>query len=76
MKLGIKYEGYSESNLRLSVKKTSNEKIKLLINVVIAGIETLVSGNTFLYASVREVCRLFAQSRSDTFHHLLTVEAL
>jgi hypothetical protein len=49
------YEGYSESNLRRAVNRTSNEKmllytkntwiLKLLLSVVTAGIEALVSGN-------------------------------
>jgi hypothetical protein len=32
--------------------------LKLLLNVVTAGIEALVLGNKFLYACVKEVCRL------------------
>jgi hypothetical protein len=37
---------------------------KLLLNVVTAGIEALViSGKKFLYACVKEVCRLQVQSR-------------
>jgi hypothetical protein len=54
------------------VNKTSNEKkllyvytkntyiLKLFLNYVTAGIETLVSGNTSksLYACIEEVCRL------------------
>jgi hypothetical protein len=50
------------------VNKTSNEKkniihnayiLKLDLNVVIAGNEELViSGNKFLYACIKEVCRL------------------
>jgi hypothetical protein len=39
---------------------------KLLLNVVVAGIEELVSGNKFLYACVKEVHRLGAQLRFDT----------
>jgi hypothetical protein len=31
---------------------------KLLLNVVTAGTEALVSANKFLYACVKEVCRL------------------
>jgi hypothetical protein len=82
------YEVYSESNVRWSVNKTSNEKrillytkyaciLKLLLNVVTAGIEALVSGNKFLYGCVKEVCRLWAQTRFDTFHQLpIIVQAL
>jgi hypothetical protein len=73
-----------ESNLRLAVNKTSNgEKIlyakntyifKPLLNVVSAGIEALiVSGNKFLHACVKAVCRLWAQPRFDTFHQLLII---
>jgi hypothetical protein len=53
----VMYQSYSESNLRWSVNKTSNEKmnyyvkntyiLKLLLNLVTAGIEALVSGNKF-----------------------------
>jgi hypothetical protein len=61
-------KGYLESNLWQAVNKTSNEKkiplhiknmyiLKLLLNVVNAGIEALVKmGNKFLYACVKEVC--------------------
>jgi hypothetical protein len=36
--------------------------VKLLLNIVIAGIEVLVlSGNKFLYVRVKEVCCLWAQ---------------
>jgi hypothetical protein len=31
---------------------------KLLLNIVTAGTEAVVSGNTFLYACVKEACRL------------------
>jgi hypothetical protein len=85
----IKYEGYSESNLWWTVNKTSNERknilytknmyvLKLLLNIVTAGIEALVaSGNKFLYACVKEICHLWAQLHFDTFHQLLIiVEAL
>jgi hypothetical protein len=52
--------------------------LKLLLNVVTVGIETLVvSKNTFLYACVKEVCCLWTQPRLDTFHQLFNiVEAL
>jgi hypothetical protein len=79
-----RYRGYSRSNLRWTVKKTSNEKrilyikityiLKLLLNVVTAGIEALVIlENKFLYAWVKEVCRLWAQSRFETYHQLLLI---
>jgi hypothetical protein len=79
--------GYSESNLRWAVTKTSNEKqillytrntyiLQLLLKVVTAGTEAFVSGNNCLYASVKKVCRLWAQPR-DTFHQvLINAEAL
>jgi hypothetical protein len=47
---------------------------KLLIKAVTAGIEALVvSGNTFLYACVKEVCRQWAQPLLDNFHQNLTI---
>jgi hypothetical protein len=57
--------GYSENNLRRAVNKTSNLKkvlytkniytLKLLLNIVTAGIEALVIlENKFLYACVKE----------------------
>jgi hypothetical protein len=50
--------------------------LKLLLNVVTAGTETLVSGNK-LYACGKEVCRPWAQPRFDNFHQLLIIaEAL
>jgi hypothetical protein len=64
-----KYEGYSECNFRRAVTKEAIRKkinyiqknmyiLKLLLNLIIAGIEALiVSGNKFLYACVKEVCR-------------------
>jgi hypothetical protein len=68
MNLILFYKGISENNLRRPVNKTNNEKellytrntyiLKLLFNVVIAGIKTLVSGNKFLYACVKKVDRL------------------
>jgi hypothetical protein len=81
------YEGYSESNLQWAVNKTSREKkklytntyvLKLLLNLVTTRTEALViSGNKVLYACVKEVCRLWAQPRFDTFHQfLIIVEAL
>jgi hypothetical protein len=33
-------------------------------------------GNNFLYASVKEACRLWAQPCSDTYHLLIIIEAL
>jgi hypothetical protein len=45
--------------------------LQLLLNVVTAGIEALVSGNKFLYVCVKEVCRLWDQPRFDTFRQLL-----
>jgi hypothetical protein len=68
----VMYKSYAESNLQWVVNKTSNEKkfmlctkntyiIKLLLNIVTTEIETLItSGSKFLYACVREVCRLWA----------------
>jgi hypothetical protein len=48
--------------------------LKLHLNVVTAGIETLVvSGNKFLYACVKVVRRLWAQPRFDTFHQLIII---
>jgi hypothetical protein len=82
------HEGYSESNFRGAVNKTNKEKkllyirntyiLKLLMNLVTAGIEALsLWGNKFLYACVKEVCRLWSQSRFDTLHQLLIItEAL
>jgi hypothetical protein len=43
----------------------------LLLNVVNAGSEALVSGNKFLYACIKEFCRLWSQPRFGTFHQLL-----
>jgi hypothetical protein len=81
------YEGFSESNLRRVVNKTARKNnyyvknayiLKLLLNIVTAGTEALVVlGNKFLYAYVKEVCRLCAQPCFDAFHQLLIiVEAL
>jgi hypothetical protein len=40
-------------------KRKNTFILKLLLNVVTSGIEALVaSGNKFLYACVKEVCRL------------------
>jgi hypothetical protein len=44
--------------------------LKLLLNEVTAGIEALVSGNTFSYACVNEVFRLWPQPRYDIIHQL------
>jgi hypothetical protein len=78
------YEGYLKSKLQWAVKKTINEKknyyiqkekyILILLNVVTASTEALViSGNKFLHACVKEVCRYWAQPRFDTFHQLLII---
>jgi hypothetical protein len=76
------YESYVESNLRWAVNERRNEKkrllytktkniLKLFLNQVTAGIEAhVVSENKFLYAYVKEVYRLWAQSRFDTFHKI------
>jgi hypothetical protein len=59
------------------IQKKNTYILKLLLNVVTAGIEGLVSGNKFLYACVKEVCLLLAKPRFDTFHQLLIIaEAL
>jgi hypothetical protein len=52
--------------------------LKLLLDVVTAGLETLVvSGYKLLYGCVKEVCRLWAQPRFYTSNPLLViVEAL
>jgi hypothetical protein len=51
--------------------------LKLLLNIVSAGIEALVILVTkFLYACVEEVCHLSAQLHFDTFHQHIIVEAL
>jgi hypothetical protein len=48
--------------------------LKLLLNIVTTGTEALVVlGNQFLYASVKEVYRLWAQPHFITFHPLLDV---
>jgi hypothetical protein len=62
----------------LYTKNTYIRLFKLLLNLVTFGIEALVlSRNKFLYACVKEVCRLWAQPRFDTFHQLrIIVEAL
>jgi hypothetical protein len=54
---------------------TKNKHIfKLLLNVVTAWIEVLVvSGNKFLYACVKEVCRYWAQPSFDTFPQPLII---
>jgi hypothetical protein len=49
--------------------------LKLLLNVVTIRIEALVvSGNKFLYASVKEVCCLWAQPCFDTYHPILIID--
>jgi hypothetical protein len=52
--------------------------LKLLCNIVTARTEILVAlGNTFLFALVKEICRLWTQPCFDTFHQLLIIaEAL
>jgi hypothetical protein len=70
-----KYFGYLGSNLWWAVNRTSI--LKLLFTIVTAGIDArVVSENKFLYAWVREVCRLWARPLLDTFHRLIIVEAL
>jgi hypothetical protein len=50
---------------------------KRLLDTVTAGTEvSVVSGNEFLYACVKEACRLWAQPHFDTFHQLIIVETL
>jgi hypothetical protein len=44
--------------------------LKRFLNIVTARIEALVSRNKFLYARVKEVCRLWPQPRFDTVHYL------
>lgn len=49
----------------------------LLLNIAIIGIELFVaSENTFFYACILEVYRLWARLPSDAFQHLITFEAL
>jgi hypothetical protein len=65
------HEGYSESNLRWANKGKKKRLytkyayiLKILLNVVTIATDTLIiSGNKFVYACVREVCRLWAQPR-------------
>jgi hypothetical protein len=48
--------------------------LKLRLNVVTAGTEALVvSGNKYLYAYLKEVCRHWAQPRFDTYHQDLII---
>jgi hypothetical protein len=59
-----------------AIRKNNKKKpyiIKLLLNVVTAGIEALVSVNKFFYACVKVVCHLWSQPRFDTFHPLLHI---
>jgi hypothetical protein len=59
---------------RTNLLYTKKYILKLLLNVVTALIKAFsVSGNKFLYACVKEVCRHWAQSRFDTFHQLLII---
>jgi hypothetical protein len=74
----LMYEGYSESNIPVSGQQNKNTKntyvLKLLLNLVTAGTEALVSRNKFLYACAKKVCRLWAQPH---FQQLLIIaEAL
>jgi hypothetical protein len=46
----------------ISLYTTNMYTLKLLLNIVIARIEALVSRNKFLYACVKKVCHLCAQS--------------
>jgi hypothetical protein len=51
-------ELFIKQAIRKKILYTKNMYIlMLLLNTVIAGIEALVSGNKFLYACVKEVCR-------------------
>jgi hypothetical protein len=51
--------------------------LKILLNIVPAGIEAFISGNEFLYSSVKKVCHLGAQPCFETFHQLpIIAEAL
>jgi hypothetical protein len=53
------YELLTKQEMRKNFLYTKNICIlKLILNVVTAGIEALVSGNKFLYACVKEICRL------------------
>jgi hypothetical protein len=79
------YDGYSESNLRWAVKTQTIRKkllytknmymLKLLIKAVSVGIEALLSGNKFSYACIKEVQRLWAQTRFDIHQLVITAEA-
>jgi hypothetical protein len=63
----------NEKEIVLYIKNTYI--LKLLLDVVTAVIEALfVSGNKFLYAWVKEVCRLLAQPHFDAFHELLVID--
>jgi hypothetical protein len=49
----------TEQAMKKNVFTKNTYMLKLLLNIVTARIETLVaSGNKFLYACVKEVCRL------------------
>jgi hypothetical protein len=78
------YEGYSKkvTSGELLTKEATSKMyyiqkntyiLKLLLNVITAEIEELLSGNKFLYACVKEVCHLLAKPRFDTFHQLLII---
>jgi hypothetical protein len=52
-------EQLKKQAMRKILHKKNTYILKLLLNIVTAGIEALaVSGNKFLYACVKEVCRL------------------
>jgi hypothetical protein len=48
--------------------------LKVLPYVVTAEVEALLLGNKLSYACVKEVCRLLAEPRFDTFHQLIIVD--
>jgi hypothetical protein len=74
------HKGYLVSILCWVVNKSSDGKkivsytknmyiFQLLLNIVITRTETVVSGNNFLCACVKEACCLWAQPCFETFHH-------
>jgi hypothetical protein len=68
----------SQNEQREKILYKNTHILKVILNVVTAGIEApVISGNTFLYACVKAVCRLWLRPRSDTLHQLLIIaEAL
>jgi hypothetical protein len=58
---------------KICYKQKNTYKRKLLLNVVTARIEALVSRNKFLYSCVKQVCRAWAQQRSDTFDIIVVI---